>query len=347
MIINKSTITNQFGDLFSGRCLRGLGLTAFLLAAVTNTLAGQDPEAIKQIEVVGAQKITKENLLFRIGIREGDDFRSIDFSSIVERMWAIGAYDDVKIKFRDEEDGKVLIIEVVERPIVKEVDYRGGTQIGHSNIRDKIKEDRLEITPDTIYDPDAARKIKTKIVDLAAEKGFNDPIVDIILEPMGAGICRIVFDIKEGGKARIQRINLLGNKVFSDRRITGRMGIMKKTREYWMFSWLTSSGLLVDKNIEEDTQKLKDAYLRRGYKDIFVGQPIREIHDFTKPRQQARNIKRIEQFKSPKYDLRATLTFQILEGDRYYEGTLGFEGNNSVPGMRGERGEEADRKSVV
>jgi len=346
MILNSSISTNRFRNALPRFCIRGLGLTAFLLVAGATALMGQDSEIITKIDVVGAQKLTKENLLFRVGLKEGDDLRTIDFSSILEKLWAIGVYDDIKIKFKDEDDGKVLIIEVAERPIVKEVDYRGGTLVGLSNIRDKIKEKRLEITPDTIYDPDTARKIKSEIVDLAAEKGYNDPIVDIQLEPMGAGICRLVFDIKEGGKARIYHINFVGNTVFRDSQLKGFRGKMKKTGERWMFSWLTSRDLLVEKNIEEDIQNLKDAYLRLGYKDVFVGQPIKEIRDHTSPRQKARNIKRIEQLKSPKLDLRVSLTFQILEGESYYEGRLAFEGNTRVPGLRGDRGEKVFRRKI-
>lgn len=346
MIFKSSATQNNLADVLPKSTFHRLGLTAFFLIAISSALCGQDTEVIKKIDIVGAQKITRENLLFRIGISEGDDLRNIDFSGIVEKLWAIGAYDDIKIRYRDEDDGKVLVIEVVERPIVKEVDYRGGTQVGHSNIKDKIKENNLEIEPDSIYDPDAARKIKTQIVDLAGEKGFNNPIVDIHLEPLGAGVCRLVFDIKEGGKARIYKIKLLGNKVFSDAQIISFFGKMKKTREHWMFSWLTSHDLLVDKNLEDDIQNLKNAYLKLGYKDIFVGQPTKDIQDHTSPRQKAKNIKRSEQLKSPKLDLRTTLTFQVMEGERYYEGKLGFEGNDRVPGLRGTRGEEIFRKKV-
>ncbi|MCL1893181.1 MAG: BamA/TamA family outer membrane protein [Holophagaceae bacterium] len=343
---NNSALSNYLRNLLPRCSFQSLGLSVFLLTALDGALLGQDSEVIKKIDVVGAQKITKENILFRVGLSEGDDLRTIDFSAILEKLWAIGVYDDIKIKFREEADGKVLIIEVVERPLVKEVDYRGGTQIGHSNIKDKIKEKRLEIEPDTIYDPDSARKIKTRIVDLAAEKGFNDPVVDIQLEPMGAGICRLVFDIKEGGKARIYNIKFLGNNVFSDSQLSGFFGKMRKTRKHWMFSWLTSHDLLVEKNLEDDIQKVKNGYFRLGYKDIFVGQPTKDIQDHTTARQKAKNIKRIQQLKSPKLDLRTTLTFQLLEGEKYYEGVLAFEGNEKVPGLRGAKGEEIFRKKI-
>jgi outer membrane protein insertion porin family len=326
------------------RHLRRCGLAFFFMVACPLPSWAQD--SISKIDVVGAQKISKENLLFRVGIREGDPLGGMDFSSLLEKIWAIGVYDDIKIKMEDTDDGNVLVIEVKERPIVKDVEYRGGTQIGQSNIKDKIKDAKLEITPDTIYDPEVARRIKSRIVDLAGEKGFSDPIVDVTLEPIGAGASRLVFDISEGSKSRIYKIEFLGNKVFSDRQLKGFFGIMRKTKEHWMFSWITGHDLIVDKNIEEDIKNIKDAYLQRGYKDIFVGQPTRDTQDFTTKRQKAKNVKRIEQLKPPKVDLRTTLTFQLLEGDRYYEGRLTVEGNNKVLGIRGARGEDLFRRKI-
>jgi len=294
-------------------------LRALLVAAAAAPLAAQPPDTIARVDVVGAQKVTKENLLFRVGIREGEPLGSLDLSAVLEKMWATGVYDDIKIKAEDAEGGKLLIIEVKERPIVKEVDYRGGTQIGQSNIRDKIKEEKLGIAPDTIYDPEAARKIKSKIVDIAGEKGFS---------------------------SRIRRIEFLGNRVFSDRQLKGFFGKMRKTKEHWMLSWLTNHDLIVEKNIEEDTRNIRDAYLQMGYKDIFVGQPARDTQDRTTKRQRARNARRAAQMKPPNVDLRTTLTFQLLEGDRYYEGRLAVEGNDRVLGLKGKRGEEAFRRKI-
>ncbi len=101
---------------------------------------------------------------------------------------------------------------------------------------------------------------------------------------------------------------------------------MEKTRQHWMFSWLTTHDLLVDKNLEEDLENLKKAYWKRGYKDVFVGKPIVEVEDRTTAKQKKKNEKRLKEAKSPSYDLRATLTVPILEGERYFEGTFKTEG---------------------
>jgi outer membrane protein insertion porin family len=346
MITEKHAITKHSSKAFFRQCVRGLGFTAYMLVGGTVGLIGQESDSISKIEVLGAQKITKENLLFRLGIRDAADVRGMDFSALVEKIWAIGVYDDIKIKVDEKEDGNVLVIEVKERPIIKEIDYRGGTLVGVTNIKDKIKESKLEIALETVYNPETARKIKSRIVDLASEKGFTDPLVAVVLEPLGPGTCRLVFDINEGSKARIYKIKFQGNSVYSDRKLKGFGGITKKTREHWMFSWMTSHDLLVDKNLEEDKQNIKNAYLMLGYKDIFVGHPTVEIMDHTTKRQKAKNIKREARSKAPKVDLRSTMTFHLLEGERFFEGKLALEGNQKVYALKGEQGERAFRRKM-
>ena len=316
-----------------------LGLLALALAGGPQA---QDAEPIVRIDVVGSQKLTMETILFKSGIKVGDDLRAIDFTAIIERLWATGSFDDIKFEVEDTKEGKKLVIRVKERPIIKEVDYRGGTEVGVTNLKDKVKEKKLEVKIDAVYDPEAARKIKGLIVEQAAEKGFRNPVVDVSLEEMGGGLARLVFDIKEGGKVRIYKVAFRGNRTFTSKHLRG---VMEKTRQHWMFSWLTSHDLLVDKNIEEDLQSLKKAYWREGYKDVFVGQPTIQVEDFTTERQKKKNEKRVKEGKSPKHDLRATLEVPILEGDKFYEGTFKLTGNDKV--FKGAAGEKFYRTKIA
>ena len=105
---------------------------------------------------------------------------------------------------------------------------------------------------------------------------------------------------------------------------------LAKTRQHWSFSWLTSHDLLVEKNMEEDLQNLKNAYWRKGFKDVFIGKPVIEVEDKTTARQKKKNEKRVKEAKSPKTDLRATLTIPILEGEPFYEGSFKVEGDDKV-----------------
>jgi len=320
------------------------GLIPLVLLAGLQALpaAAQDSEVITKLEVVGTQKQTPETVLFKAGLKPGDDLRTVDLTEVLDRLWATGSFDDIKFEVSDEADGKKLTIRVKERPLIKEVTFNGGTELGLSTIKDKIKERKLTINPDTVYDPEATRKVKDLLVDLAAEKGFMNPVIEVSLEPMGPTMSRLVFDIKEGGKVRIYKIAFRGNKVISSSRLKSALA---KTGTHGFLSWIGSKDLLVQRNLDEDMINIKRDYWKRGYKDVFVGKPTIEVEDHTTASQKKKNVSRITQGKSPKYDLRAALTIPVLEGDQFMEGTFKIEGNDKV--YKGVKGDEFYRTKIA
>jgi len=320
------------------------GLLPLLLVAGLQGLPAlaQDSEVLTKVEVVGATKQTPATVLFKAGLKEGDDLRNVDLTAVLDKLWATNSFDDVKLEVEDDKDGKKLIIHVRERPLIKEVDYRGGTEVGISSVKDKIKEKKLTINPETVYDPESARKVKDLLVDECADKGFRNPVIAVTLEPMGPGTARLVFDIKEGGKAKIYKITFRGNHAVPASTLASAMA---KTRQHWAFSWLSSHDLLVEKNLEDDLANIRKVYWRRGFKDVFVGKPTIVVEDFTTDSAKADNAKRALENKSPKYDLRATLTIPILEGDTYNEGRLKIEGNDTV--LKGAAGELFYRTKIA
>jgi len=321
-----------------------IGLIPLVLLAGLQALpvAAQDPEVVTKLEVVGTQKQTPETVLFKAGLKTGDDLRTIDLTEVLERLWATGSFDDIKFEVSDEPEGKKLTIRVKERPLIKEVTFRGGTEMGVSNFKEKIKDRKLAINPDSIYDPEATRKVKDLLVDLAAEKGFMNPVIDVSLEPMGPTMSRLVFDIKEGGKVRIYKIAFRGNKVIASAKLQAALA---KTKTHGWLTWLGSKDLLVQRSLDEDLINIKRQYWKKGYKDVFVGKPVIEVQDLTSASQKKRNRTRALEGKSPRYDLRATLTIPVVEGDQFMEGTFKVEGNDKV--FRGAKGEDFYRLKIA
>jgi len=70
-----------------------LALAAGLLALPA---AAQESEVVTKIEVVGTQKQTPETVLFKAGLKVGDDLRDIDLTAVLEKLWATGSFDDIK-----------------------------------------------------------------------------------------------------------------------------------------------------------------------------------------------------------------------------------------------------------
>ena len=70
---------------------------------------------LMKVEVVGTSKQSPETVVYRSGLKTGDDLRNVDLTGVMERLWSSGAFDDIKLEVEDVEGGKKLIIRVVER----------------------------------------------------------------------------------------------------------------------------------------------------------------------------------------------------------------------------------------
>src|SRR5690242_13789481 len=114
-------------------------LLALAALGGSGALRAQDAEPVTKIEVIGAVRQTPQTVSFRAGVKVGDDARALDYSAIVQRLWDSGAFDDVKVELEPDGEGQKLVIRVVERPVIKEIDYRGGTEVGVTNLKDKVK----------------------------------------------------------------------------------------------------------------------------------------------------------------------------------------------------------------
>src|SRR5207253_942954 len=110
------------------------------------------------------------------------------------------------------------------------------------------------------------------------------------------------FEITESRKVRISEIRFVGAQAFSQRKLRHVI----KTRQHWMFSWLTRSDILKEDVFEEYKEKLREYYRDHGYLDFeFKGEP--EMINAS-----AR---------------RMIIRFNIYEGKEYKVGVVKFSGN--------------------
>src|SRR6185295_20046415 len=80
---------------------------------------------------------------------------------------------------------------------------------------------------------------------------YRPPSVDEL-----AGRGTVTFEIAESPKVRIKEVDFVDAKAFKQRKLRHVI----KTRKWWMFSWITGSGVLKDEQFDDDKDKLADFY---------------------------------------------------------------------------------------
>ncbi|NOZ13553.1 MAG: outer membrane protein assembly factor BamA [Acidobacteria bacterium] len=285
-------------------------------------------ETIEKINIVGNHRISTSSIQFRIHSKEG---KALDLPTIrddVKRLWDLHVFADIQVDVTHGKTGEIVTYLVKERPIIKDYRFFGNHAFGPNLLKDKLKEKGIQLRQNIQLDYAELSKIKQAILDLYHEKGYRNVSVSHVLENAGRGIAYLTITIQEGGKAHVYGIKFVGNTVFSNKKLRKSM---KKIKKHWMFSFLGGTDIYSEKKFSEAVDNIKKLYWKKGYKDIFVGQPIIKVKDFTSERQKRKNIKRAKARKKLKKDIRMFLTIPVYEGQAYKIGNVSFEGNKLLP----------------
>lgn len=302
--------------------------TCLLLLFAASALAQQD--IIEEIRVQGANRVSQDSVRFRVSSQVGKPLDPAQVTQDIKNIWSMGLFENVGAALLDGfRGGKILVFVVRELPIILEVDYRGNKKITKSTITDKVTEERAEIPIEQPLDWGKVNQVRKLIQDLLTERGHRFGTVKVEIEDVSAssGTARVVFTINEGSKVKIDEITFTGNNVFTDKQLRRAL---KKTKENWFFSWVTTDSIFKEERWQEDVDVLKEKYWEEGYKDIIVGDPLMEVVDFTTDKQRLKNRKREARGKNIKEDKRLKMTVPLYEGRAYYLGDFTIEGQSVV-----------------
>jgi len=235
-----------------------------------------------------------------------------------KRLWATNFLDDLSIEVVDDNYpngivGKRIIFKMEERQRVKIVDYVGSKQLEQSKIDDKLKEEGVTIRLDSFIDPALVRKVEGIVREMMSEKGYQFAEVSHEIKelPTGPKLVHLSFNIKEGPKVKIRRVEFTGNKQMSNGELVKQM---KENRPQHWLSFITGRGTYQEPKFEEDASRIQEHYANEGYINARIGTP---------------EVKVIEDSKDAKTRY-IELKIPVSEGDRYKVGNLDFDGNKTV-----------------
>jgi outer membrane protein insertion porin family len=235
-----------------------------------------------------------------------------------KRLWGTNFLDNLWIEVNDDPYpngviGKRLVFNMEERPRVKIVDYTGSTKVERTKVDEKMKEAGISLRLDSFLDQGTVRRVKGIIRDLMAEKGYEFAEVNESVEelPGGPKLVKVVFDVKEGPKVKVRKIEFVGNTAIGTGTLKRQL---KATKEEWFLSWITGRGTYQEAKFEEDADKVVEYYRNHGYVQARVGQPeIKVLED--------------SDDKETRY---VQLNIPVDEGPRYKVGQFNFDGNTVV-----------------
>jgi outer membrane protein insertion porin family len=256
-------------------------------------------------------------------------------------LWGTNFLEDLSIDITDFTFdngviGKIVTYNMEERQRVKIVDYQGSKQIDRTKIDEKLRERNVELRLDSFLDEGTIRRVEGVLRSFMAEKGFTNAEVSHKVTPVAGGpkLVNVTFNVSEGPKIKIRKVDFVGNTAFSDGRLQRRL---KENKPKGIISWITGSGTYKESEYEADIERVVEFYQNHGYARTRIGQP---------------DLKTLETSKDGKTRW-IELSIPITEGPRYRFGEFGFAGNTifKTEGLRPlyqkvAKGEWYSRKAV-
>lgn len=291
---------------------------------------GQQPQQtvgsniIEGIEFRGARRVPQDTLRAMIFSKVGDVYNEDTLRRDFMALWNTNRFDDIRLETEKGDKGGVVVRFVVtERPVIRDIKYEGAKSVSTSDILDRFKERKVGLTVESMYDPNVVNHAAVVLKELLAEHGHQFATVTPELRRIPPSSLEIVFNVMEGPKIKVGTITILGNKAFTRRDVVRAMknlhpiGIPHSIFFEELFPVTFDASKL-----EEDKERVRDAYQKEGYftaKALDQTLKIRDVGGYT-------GGWHIPIFKENRPGKVEDITLPVEEGQRYYLAKIDFEG---------------------
>ncbi len=300
-----------------------IGVTTFFAAPAGIHGQQATPRTVEDVQIIGNRRLRREDILYYVQTRPGDPFSEEQIQRDLQTLLTLTFFDKSQSRVYTEEGprgGVVVIFEVKELPIIRDLQFEGLHSVAESDILKKFRERRVGISKESIYDPVKARAAIRVIKELLAENGHPNATVEQRREDISQTSIGLTFIVKEGERVRVMDIEFEGNQIFSDKKLRTQM---KLVQEAGLISRFQSKDILHREKLDFDLRKV-DNYMRsKGYLQARHGEP--RVEGIGK-RRTGFPILPLPFLSSVDEGLR--ITVPISEGRLFRLGDLKIEGNS-------------------
>ena len=145
---------------------------------------------VSDIRIIGLQRVSTGSIFNVIPISVGDRIDSRKSYDIVKSLFSTEQFDDIQIG----KDGNTLIITVVERPSISEIDISGNKALKTEQLIESL--DGVGIKEGEVYKRSTLERVKSELVRSYASNGRYgaDVEIDEIVKPRNRIEISIVVD---------------------------------------------------------------------------------------------------------------------------------------------------------
>ena len=228
---------------------------SFLLILLSFNLASFDEFLVSDIRIIGLQRVSTGSIFNIIPISVGDKIDTRKSNDIVRSLFSTEQFDDIQIG----KDGNTLVITVIERPSISSIDISGNKALKTEQLLESL--DGVGINEGEVYKRSTLEKVKSELVRSYASNGRYGAGVEIKEVPKPRNRIEINIEVDEGQSAKIEKISIIGNEIFSDEDLLDSFELSEGS----FFSFLSNDNQYSREKLVGDIESLESYYRDRGH----------------------------------------------------------------------------------
>lgn len=228
-------------------------------------IQGGELPVIQAIRVSGNQRIEPETIASYLVVHPGDraDPQLLDVG--LKTLFNTGLFSDVTMAMQPDNS---LLITVLENPIVNRVILEGNRRVK----KDKIEKE-VQLTARSVFTRSKAQADVQRIIEVYRRGGRFAATVTPKVTPLEQNRVDVIYEIDEGPKTGVAKVNFVGNKHFSSAELRG--AILTKESRWWRI--FSSNSNYDPDRLEYERDLLRQFYAKNGYADFQVVSAVAEL----------------------------------------------------------------------
>jgi outer membrane protein insertion porin family len=252
-------------------------------------------QSAQSITVRGNSRIESDAIRAYFMPGPGERLDNGKINEAIKNLYSTGLFKDVRVS----RAGNGLVVSVVENNVINQVTFDGNKKVKDAVLVGEVQSKSRGPYSQAMVDADVQR-----IQEVYRRSGRNAVQVTPKTTPLPNGRMDLSFQIDEGKKTKIAKIEFVGNEAYSDGRLRDEM----TTTQSNFLSWLKSSDVYDPDRMNADMELVRRFYLSKGYADFRVVSSDAQLDE-------AKNS--------------YTITVTVEEGEKYSFGAVDME--SSVP----------------
>ena len=234
-------------------------LFALLVMLPFSSMAASD-FVVKDMRVEGLQRISEGTVFNYLPINIGDRVDDIRIGEAIRALYGQDLFDDIEMR----RDGETLVIVVRERPSIESFEIDGNKDIKTEDLTESLR--GVGLARGRTFDRSVLDNVEMFLREQYYDRGKYGVEINSVILDRPNNTVRIMVNVKEGDRAKIRQVNIVGNETFDDDEI--RSDFTLDTAN-WL-SWIRQDDRYAKEALEGDLEILRSFYMDRGYADFKI-----------------------------------------------------------------------------